>query len=237
MIRRIRSRALREDRQAGLSLPELLAASFISLLMLTIVGGLFLQVTRLTASGQATKSATAVAWTALNEMSDVVRQAAQVPISATGTTEGGAIAGSTPTSLIVDSYQRTAVVPSQVALLPDRVAFSVDPSGNVVERRTPSTFANGFYTFTGTSASRTVNGPVLTTGTGIDALFVYYSSTNSVLTQIVPGAGGLTADQASQVTTIGINVVVPNTVSGGADPVRLTNMITMPNVAIVNGGN
>lgn len=232
MIRAIRARAVREGSDAGLSLIELLAASFISLLMLTLVGGMFVQITRLTANGQSTKNATGIAWTVTNELSNVIRQGTQVATSGTAT-EGAVIAGSTSTSLILDAYADSTVTAGQATIAPTRVTFTVNASGYLVEQRVVGTLSGGYYGFTGTGVTRTVNGPILTTGTGANALFVYSAGS----TTITPGGTGLTAAQASSITAVTINVSVANTIATGSDVVQLTNTITMPNVAIVNGGS
>lgn len=236
MIAAIHARVVREDSDGGMSLIELLVASFISLLMLGLVGTMFVEITKLTANGQSTKNATGVAWTVLNELSSVIRQGTQVPTSAT-VTEGAVIAGSTPTTLILDANANAAVAPGQAAIAPIRVTFTVDASGNLVEQRLVGTMTGGYYAFTGATTSRTVNGPILTTGTGTNALFVYYTGSSSALTPVTLGSGGLTSAQAAQVISVGLNVTVANTISTGSDPVVLTDQVMFPNVAIVNGGN
>lgn len=236
MIATVRARVIRGDADAGISLVELLVASFISLLMLGLVGTMFVEITKLTANGQSTKNATGVAWTVLNELSSVTRQGTQVPTSAT-VTEGAVIAGSTASTLVLDTNANATVAPGQATIAPIRVTFTVDASGNLVEQRLVGTMTGGYYAFTGTPTSRTVNGPILTTGTGTNALFVYYTGTSSALTPITPGSGGLTSAQAAQVISVGLNVSVANTISTGSDPVLLTDKVMFPNVAIVNGGN
>jgi Tfp pilus assembly protein PilW len=235
VIRVIRGRAVR-DGDSGLGLIELLAATFISLLMLTLVGGMFVQITKLTANGQSTKNALGVAWIAMNELAGVTRQATEVATSTTKV-EGGVIAGSTPTTLILDTYDRASVVVGQAAVVPSRVTFSVDPAGKLMEQRVLGVLTGGYYAFTGAGTSSAIVGPILTTATGTDALFVYYTGSGDSLAALTPGSAGLTSAEAAQVTTVGITVTVANSTSAGSDPVRLANQITMPNVAISNGGN
>ena len=236
MIRAIRSRVLSEGVDTGITLIELLVASVISVIMLGLVGSMFIEITRLTANSQSTKNATAVAWTVLNEISDVSRQGTPVATSAS-VTEGAVIAGSTSTSLMLDSNVNATVAPGQATIAPTRVTFTVDGSGNLVEQRLVGTMTGGYYAFTGTPTSRTVNGPIQTTGTGTNALFVYYTGTAASLVPITPAAAGLTSAQAAQVISVGINISVANSISSGPDPVVLTDQVMFPNVAIVNGGN
>lgn len=231
MIRALRRRASDERSDAGLSLVELLVASFISMLMLALISTMFIQITRLTGSAQSTKDATGVAWTVTNEISAVVRQGTQVDTSAT-VTEGAVVAGSTSSSLVIDAFVDAAVAGGQPTIAPTQVTFRVS-GGYLTEQRVVGVLTNGYYTFTGAGTTRTVAGPNLTTGTAAYPLFVYKAGT----TPIVPGATGLSASDAAQVTAVGINVIVTKSVAGGSDTVRLVNLITMPNLAIVNGGS
>jgi hypothetical protein len=52
----------------------------------------------------------------------------------------------------------------------------------------------------------------------------------------VPAAGGLSQTQALSVASVSVTVTVRNTLSSGEDPVQLVNQVTMPNIAILNGG-
>jgi Tfp pilus assembly protein PilW len=230
-MRAVRARAAEERAEAGITLVELIVASFITLMMLTIIGTMFIQIAKLGANAQSTKNATGVAWTVMNELAAVVRQGTQVDTSST-VTEGAVVAGSSPTSLVIDTYADAAVVGAQPTIAPTQVTFSVNGAGYLTEKRVGGVLRSGYYDFTATTTatSRVVNGPILTTGTDSDALFVYYAGT----ARLAPGSTGLTAAQASQVTAVGLNVTVANTSS---DPVRLVNTITMPNIAIVNGGS
>jgi Tfp pilus assembly protein PilW len=222
----------RQDPEAGITLVELIVAGFISAVVLTIAAGMFVQITKLTANAQSTKDATGVAWTVMNELAGVVRQGTQVTTSST-VTEGAVIAGSTPNSLTIDANSNATVVSGQASIAPTRVTFAVNSAGYLTEQRIDGVLSSGYYGFTGSGTTRSVNGPILTTGTGTAALFVYYAGS----TQVVPASGGLTADQASTVTAVALTVTVANTVSSGSDPVQLINTITMPNIAIVNGGS
>lgn len=231
MIRALRSRAAQSAPDAGITLIELIVASVVSLLMLTIVSATFIQIAKLTASAQSTRVATGVAWTVMDELSGVVRQGTQVDTSSTAT-EGAVLAGSTPNALVIDAYVNAAVAGGQPTIAPTRVTFGVNASGYLTEQRVLGVAAGGYYAFTGTPTSRTVNGPLVTTGAG-NALFTYYAGG----TVLVPGSTGLTADQAGQVTAVGITVTVASAGTAGPDPVRLVNTITMPNLAILNGGS
>jgi hypothetical protein len=181
----------------------------------------------------------------MTEVAGVVRQATRVATSSS-TTEGAVVggvdsvcagaSGSTSSCLILDTYSNVTVAPSQPDVAPIRVVFSVNGSGNLLEKRYAAVLGGGYYGFANSpvASSRTVGGPVDVTGTSTDALFVYWDGSGN---QVVPAAAGLTAAQAAAVTDVTVNVSVTNPLSRGADPVLLSNRIAMPNVAIVNGGS
>jgi Tfp pilus assembly protein PilW len=227
VIRAIRSRARGGDAQAGLSLVELLVASFISLLMLSLVGAMFVQITNLTANAQATKTATGVASTVMTEVAGVVRQGTQVTTAA-GAIEGGVILGSTSDALIIDSFVDATVAAGQPTIAPTQVTLSVNSSGYLVEQRVAGTLSGGYYGFTSTPTSRTVNG-----ASGLTVQYTYLAGSATV----TPSSTGLTAAQAATVTAVTVTVTAVNTVSTGSDPVQLINQVTMPNIAIANGGS
>jgi hypothetical protein len=228
VILAVRARLHGEDAQAGFSLPELIAASFVSLLMLTLVGAMFTQITRLSANAQSTKTATGIASTVMNEVAGVVRQATQVTTAA-GTTQGGVVAGSTASTLVVDTYGGATVTPGQSAIAPTQVTFSVNGAGYLVEQRAVGVLTGGYYGFaTGAPTSRAVNG-----ATGLTVGYGYLAGTATV----TPATTGLTAAQAATITAVTVTVTAPNTVSTGSDPIQLVNRVTMPNIAIVNGGS
>lgn len=229
----------------GITLIEVLVASVIGTLLLSLAATMFVQITNVTGDGQRTQKATGIASTAMTELSGVIRQATQVTTSST-TTEGAVVGsvnslcagatGSTPTCLIVDTYSNVTIAPSQPGVAPVRVVFSVDASRNLLEKRYVAVLTNGYYGFTTAplSSTRTVTGPVDVSGTGTNALFVYWDGAGN---QVVAGSAGLTAAQAAIVTDVTVNVAVANPLSRRSDSVLLSNRITMPNVAIVNGGS
>lgn len=233
-LRSLRSRLSAEDGDSGIALIELVVAMSITLLMLTLIARMFAQVTHVTGDGQSTRAATGIAATAVDEVTRVVRQGGRVATSATSV-EGAVLAGSTSTSLSIDSFVDATVGPSQPAIAPTRVIFSVDGANSLTEQRFAGTVANGYTSFSTSATSRTVNGPIVTTGAATPPLFAYSDKTGA---PVVPSGTGLTSAQALSVTAVTVTVTVPNAVSygNGSDPVQITNEVTMPNIAIVNGG-
>ncbi|MBW4042756.1 MAG: hypothetical protein HIU86_11655 [Acidobacteria bacterium] len=232
-IASLRSRLTRGRGDDGIALIELIVSMVITLIMLTLIGRMFAQVTHAAGDNQSTRAATGVAATVADEITRVVRQGVLVTTSST-TKEGAVIAGSTATSLNIDSAVDATVTPGQAAIAPTRVVFSVDGSGSLVEQRFAGTVTSGSVTFASSpTSSRTVNGPILTTGASVPALFAYTDGSGNA---VLPSSGGLTAAQASSVAAVTVTVTVANSLSTGSDPVQITNEVTMPNIAIANGG-
>lgn len=229
-IARLRARLRPERGDSGIALIELVVSMAISLLMLTLIARMFAQVTHVASDGMSTRSATGTAATVLDEVTRVVRQGTRVSTSVS-TVEGGVVAGSTSTSLSVDSLVDATVTPGQATIVPTRVVFSVDASGAMIEQRFAGTVANGYTTFATTGTSRPVGGTILTSG-ATAPLFVYQDASGAV----VPSDTPLTTAQALSVASVTVTITAPNPVSYGSDPVQVTNEVTMPNIAIVNGG-
>jgi type II secretory pathway pseudopilin PulG len=228
---RLRARLAREEGESGVALVELMVSMVVMLIMLTLIARMFTQVMFAADDNVTTRSGVGVASTVIDEVTRVVRQGARVSTSQT-TSEGAVLAGSTATSLSVDSFVDAIVAPGQAAISPTRVVFSVDGSGNLVEQRYAGTVSGGYTTFSSTATSRTVNGPI-TTAAPAAPLFAYRDGSGAA---VVPGSSGLTSAQAIAVASVVVTVTVKNALSRGDDPVVITNEVTMPNIAILNGG-
>ncbi|WP_375400998.1 type II secretion system protein J [uncultured Amnibacterium sp.] len=214
------------DQDDGVSLVELLVAISVTTIVLAMIGGLFVAVTKITREGLNTRSSVGTAANAMSEIRRVIREAAPNPVSG-GTTTPAVAAGGTDSSLTVISYIDT----STTTYAPTKVAFSVNTAGYLTEQRTPAAKSNGYWTFTGASTTQTLAGPLVTTGDA-DPLFAYLDSSNTVIT---PAAGGLTAVQASTVFGVTVTTTVANTTGGSVDPVVLSNTVGLLNVALAAG--
>ena len=228
---RIRRRFRHRSDDDGIALIELIVSMVVTLIMLTLIARMFAQVTNAAGDNQHTRAGIGVAGTAMDEITRVIRQGARVSTSST-TTEGAVLAGSTGTALSIDSYVDATIVGGQSAVAPTRVAFSVDGSGNLNETRYAGSVSNGYVSFSSTAVNRIVNGPVLTSS-GSTTLFAYTDGDGAA---VVPGSSGLTQAQALSVAAVTVTVTVTNVLSSGSDPVQIVNQVTMPNIAIVNGG-
>lgn len=228
----IRARLRAESRDGGIALVELIVSMVVMLIVLGLIARMFAQVTHAAGDNQQTRAGIGIAGTVIDEVTRVVRQGTRVSTSQSAS-EGAVIAGSTASSLTIDSSVDAVIAPGQAAVAATRVVFSVDASGALVEQRYAGTVANGYTSFSSTpTTTRTINGPIMTAA-GTAPLFAYADKTG---TAVVPAAGGLTASQAINVATVTVTVTVANQLSTGNDPVQLTNRVTMPNIAILNGG-
>lgn len=230
MIAALRRRLRREHPEAGIALIELIVSMVVMLIMLTLIARMFAQVTHVAGDNQSTRSGIGIAGTVMDEVTRVIRQGTRVSTSQT-TVEGAVLAGSTSTSLGIDAFVDSTVTPGVAAIAATRVQFSVDGSGRLVEQRYPGTVTGGYTTFSTSGTTRIVNGPIVPDGA--TPLFTYTDGTGAA---VVPDSGGLTAAQALSVTAVTVTVTVANQLSSGNDPVQLTNQVTMPNIAIINGG-
>ena len=221
MIARIARRLRIAGRsQAGMSLAELLVAMFITGILMTLVGTMFVNIARVTTNSNASTSRSGIAGNVMDEISKVVRTATNNPV--TGGTSDPAIVSGTTAALTLYSY----VDADPLNPAPTKVTFRVDAAGTLFEDRITATASGSYWVFTGTAKTRNLGG-VVQTLTGTDALFIYYDDTNTVIT---PGGTGLTLAQRALVASVQVTVRVTNTLTTGADPIILINTVGMPNL-------
>lgn len=216
-----------DHRDAGVSLIEIMVAAALLSLVLGIVGTLFINISRTTGDARTTRSAMGVAQTTMNELRRVVRVATDNPVA--GGAVDPALVGAGASALTLYSFTDvpSTVSPSSPSSpAPVQVAFTVDAGGNLVETRTPATWNAGYWVFTGASTTRTLPGPLVTTGPV--PLFTYLDPTGAA---VVPASGGLTAAQRAAVASVTITTTVATTTQRGtADLVVLTDTVGMTNL-------
>ena len=215
---RLRRRLEVGQREAGLGLIELLVAMFITALALSMVAAFFTNIARTTVNGRGDRQATGAASIALDEISRVVRVAADIkqpttPLPAVDTTSGA-------TTITVYAWADV----DSANPVPSKVQFSVDASSNLVERRTPGVLSSGYWSFTGTTVTRTFSGP-LTLG------LAYYADSadpNTAPTQVLP----TTAANALSITSVAVTITAPRKAWRSTAPVVLATTVLMPNTQI-----
>ncbi|MCU1579257.1 MAG: hypothetical protein JWP19_1461 [Rhodoglobus sp.] len=213
--------------QDGMSITELIVSIFVTSIVLTIVGALFVNVVRVTSNANATTTRSSTAANVMNEISTVIRPATKNAIANSDTADPAIVAG-TPLSLTIYSLVDTA--PDGPA--PSKVSFSIDGSGNVAESRVLGTLSSGYWVFSAAATTRSLPGPVQSL-TGTNALFVYLDSANAVVT---PGSTGLTLAQRASITSIKVTVSIANQPTTGNDPITIIDTFGMPNLKITGSG-
>jgi Tfp pilus assembly protein PilW len=205
----------------GLSLMELIIAMMMGTFVMAIVGTMFINVAFVTTNSNASTTRTSTAANIIDELSKVIRTAANNPVLGQTAPDSAVIAG-TPTSLTL--YTFVDADPANVK--PTKVRFRLDAQNNVVEDRWAATLSQGYWVFTGSETSRTIGGPIINVS-GNDVLFIYKDSNDVTL---VPGQSGLTAADRAKVTSIQVTSMILNNPTTGNDNLVIVNTVGMPNL-------
>lgn len=224
MIRRLRLLADR-DREAGLSLAEMVVATAVSLLVLTMVSSLFIQTGKLTGDATQNRNSTTVASIANGEISKVVRLAAPVQMNVAGVpTIVPAIASGTASTLSVYSYTDTTAANP----VPTLVTF--DGSGVLLkETKCPGTASGSVWSFSCPKpVVRSLGGSIVALSSGQGPLFSYIATDGSTIPLV---AGSLPTANRGTVASILVSLNIQATGST-TDPVYLTSNVGMPNVGL-----
>jgi hypothetical protein len=208
---------------------ELLVSMMLSAVLLAMVGTMFVNIARATTTSNQSREGTSTVGTLANELSRVIRSAAQNAVQGQPILDPAVVAGA-PDSLTLYSLTDT----DSAAPAPLKVRFSV-VAGRLVEERWRAAAAGGYWTFGSGSADVTrILGGTVVPPTGPDEpLFVYLNAAGAVLPV---GAAGLTADQRSAVASIKVSVRVRGASSATAPVILVQNTIGMPNLAYAAGG-
>jgi hypothetical protein len=232
MIARLRTRLEGQDPEGGLTLAELMVASFLTLLILVMVGTMFANTAQLTASANQNRNSTSAASNMQNEFRNVIGLAAQIPVSGSSVPLPPISLTTLPTasSLVIYALIDTTD-PANPA--PTRVTFTVNAAGTLVESRCVAKLTSGYWTFTSCASTSTRKlGGAITAPTGSQLpLFTYLDGNDTVLPL---SAGSLPAASAKLVASITVSVKV---LAPGAKtaPVYLSSTIGMPNIGLQQG--
>jgi hypothetical protein len=223
----LRRRLGAED--SGIGMVELLVSMMLSAVLLAMVGTMFVNIARATTTANQSREGSSTAGTMANELSRVIRSAAQNAVQATPTLDPAVVAGM-PDSLTL--YSLTDA--DSAAPAPVKVRFTV-VNGQLVEERWRAVAAGGYWTFGSGAAdlTRILGGTVVPPAGADEPLFVYLNGSGAA----IPLAGtGLTADQRVAVASIKVSVRVRGASSATAPVVLVQNTIGMPNLAYAVGG-
>lgn len=224
MIRR-RIAALRAREDAGVTLVELMVGIFLSMIVMAMIGGFFLQTTRITSTAIQSNTSNGIAASAQQEITTVIRLATQLSNGTPTQTPPVAVASST--KLVISSLV-AVTTPSDPA--PTQVTFD-SSSGSITESRCVATKSGGFWTFStcASTSTRNLGGPVLAPSAGQNALFSYLDSNGNTLALT---NGNLPASSLANVASIVVSVKMQSTGETILPPVYLTANVGMPNIGL-----
>jgi len=224
----IRRRLDAARNEEGISLIELMVASFLSLLILVAVCSMFIMVAKQTVISQGTRLSTADASNIVNVVSTTIRASINNAVQGSDTPDP-AIVSATPSALVIISY--TDAGPSFQTPLEIRYQIV---GGRMTEDRWKPTVVNGYAVFPATNTapyqSRTLGNVVV--NTAAEPLFRYYDSTP---TEQVPGSNGLTLAQRQATTSVTFDVKV--LAQNSQQVVEIQNNVGMPNMALSQNGS
>jgi hypothetical protein len=183
VTRRLRAVVRAEEREAGITLVELLVASMVTVVLLALMGNLLLIGSKTTTAAHYQNKDTGTASNIMNEISTAVRFGTNIANSTPTATP--AIVSAGKEWLILYTFEHADEANPQ----PVMVEFVVDPATrNVVEKTWSTTISpDGFFTFpevtdkhtvapaidAAPKSTRILGGPVSTAPTGKDPLFTY----------------------------------------------------------------
>lgn len=216
-------RRLRDSRDAGVTLPELLVTMMLLGLLSAIALALVTSVTRSFTDERAATDNTMVASNGMNELTRVVRSGTALELPGVAT----------QAPVFLDARPMTAVLyvyidADSAAPRPMKVQFTIDGQGRLRETRWLATSTDAPWTFaTSAQPTRTVATSVSTTA---GALFRYFDAEGHEL--VVPVTGALTAAQREEIAAVRISLTVQSSASGRTEPVELRNTVSLPNLGI-----
>jgi Tfp pilus assembly protein PilV len=224
-----RMTALLAEEEAGVTLVEIMVSIFLGLIIMAMVGGFFMQTTKITSSAVQSNTSNGVASNAMQEINSVIRFATKVTIS------GGyapPVVSASSTKLVITA-NLNVTNPADPA--PTQVTFD-SSSGSIVETRCLAQKSGGYWSFSScaSTSSRNLGGPILAPSAGQSALFSYLDGTGATLALT---NGNLPASANTSVSTITVSVKVQSTGMTTLSPVYLSANIAMPNLGFQTKGS
>jgi type II secretory pathway pseudopilin PulG len=226
---RRRLTALAAEKESGVTLVELMVSIFLGLIVMAMVGGFFMQSTRITSSAVQSNTSNGVASDAMQEINSVIRFATKVTIS--GGYAPPVVSGSS-TKLVVTA-NLNVTNPADPA--PTQVTFD-SSSGSIIESRCLAQKSGGYWSFSScaSTSTRNLGGPIVAPTAGQNALFSYLDGTGATLALT---NGNLPATANVSVSTITVSVKVQSTGMTQMSPVYLSANIAMPNLGFQTKGS
>jgi type II secretory pathway pseudopilin PulG len=220
---------IREARESGITLAELMVTMVILSVIMVLVVGFFFSANRAFTLNRTVDGNTRSASNAMNEASRMLRAATANPVSSTVTNP--AFVSATSTSVVFYAYINL----SASTELPVEVRFTINPTTNaLLEAQWPATAqAGGLWSFPNpTSATptftRTIAGPILPVAAGGPVLFTYFDSAGTAIpltNSAVPAAS------LKLIASVQVALTLGTSTSNGQS-VSLINTIGLPNLGI-----
>ncbi|QXT62681.1 PilW family protein [Tessaracoccus palaemonis] len=221
LLRRLR----REDQ--GLTLVELMVAMGVSGLLLTLVVAMFVTSTRSVTDQQGAVASSRLASTAMNEVTRVVRAGTEIPVY--GNSVNNPVfdyAGAE--KMIINSFIDAG---STTDPAPWRIQFSRNAKNELVETRWAAHHVyTTYWAFATTASYSRIVARSLLPAESASPLFRYYDKNGD---QLTPSAGAsLSTTQIRNIAAVQVTMNVQANGSGRTDPVRLQNLVGLPNLGV-----
>lgn len=213
--------------EEGITLIELMVASFLSLIVMVAICAMFIVVAKQTVASQGTRLSTADASNIVNVVSTTIR--ASINNAKLGSdTPDPAIVSATSSAIVVISY--TDAGPSFQT--PLQIRYQI-VSGRMTEDRWQPSIVSGYAVFPAVTTtpyqSRALGNVVV--NTALEPLFRYY---NAAGTELIPGSTGLSLVQRQTTASVKFDVKVLAQYSHQV--VEIQNNVGMPNLALSQNG-
>lgn len=219
ILNRIRARRLDD---AGISLAELLVTIMIFGIVLSVVTGTFVALTRVTTQANTTDQNVRQASNGMAEMSREIRGAMNTPVP------NAADAASFSVATTESMTFSTAVNQTGSTSQPQLVTFALASDRSLVETKTASVaYQTTYWQYTGAVTKRTLTGPVSAASSTVPVLFQYFDSSGNSLTPNAQGA--LTTTQMGNISTVLVSLSIKSTKAGDTG-VTLVNTVGTPNL-------
>jgi hypothetical protein len=230
MITRMRRRLEAARGDEGVSLIELMIASFLSMLVMVGICAMFIVVAKQTVASQGTRLSTADASNIVNVVSTTIR--ASINNAKQGVdTPDPAIVSATSSSVVVISY--TDAGPSFQTPLQIRYRIL---GGRLIEERWTPAIVSGYAVFPALTftpnQTRTLGNVVV--NTALEPLFRYYDSASPANELIPDPTTGLSLAQRQATVSIKFDVKVR--ADNSNQVVEVQNTVGMPNMALTQNG-
>jgi prepilin-type N-terminal cleavage/methylation domain-containing protein len=228
----------RENSEDGLTLVEMLVAMMVLAVLLALVGGLFASSSKIIATTQVTGQGTTSAANIADELSNVIRSGANLPVTGQ-TLSNPALPYASNEALTMYSYVDSYTSSTSTQVRPLLVQLSLNSARQLVEKRwVPLSTSGTYFTFPTVSSSgavstpaptstRIIGDPILTTpttGANTDPLFVYLNASGGVI------ASPVAAANLCSIASVRVTVRTQGAATTAHPAIVLVNTVDIPNL-------